>query len=100
MHLFNLSFNLTTNKTMANVSELIEIQQEYSTDVRNLIILICISFVIIAVNGTVVVAFIIGKSIRKRPANVLICSQASIDLFTGIAYIPTFQQLSSLRLIA
>ncbi|XP_057307816.1 trace amine-associated receptor 8b-like isoform X1 [Hydractinia symbiolongicarpus] len=57
---------------------------------KHVIILIFISILIVVVNGLLIVAFSIEKKLRRRPANVLICSQAVTDLLTGIVFIPVF----------
>ena len=50
--------------------------------------LILLSLIIMIVNGFVIIVFISYRKIWKRATNVMICSQACADLYTGIVFIP------------
>ena len=70
---------LTTQETAAS-----------KVETRDLIMLPICAIVIIFLNLLVVGAFASDKKFRRRPANVLICSQAMIDFLIGILFIPIY----------
>lgn len=59
-----------------------------STYKRDAIIMVLGSLAIIAVNLLILIAFSTSSKLRRRSANVLIFSQASSDLFTGLVFVP------------
>lgn len=53
-------------------------------------VLVIFSVLIILVNAFIVVIFFATKNLRKKPANILICSQACADLYIGLIFIPLY----------
>ncbi|XP_012556274.2 adenosine receptor A3 isoform X2 [Hydra vulgaris] len=62
--------------------------QSSPLETRELIILPICALVIVLLNLLVVGAFVYEKKLRRRPANVLIFSQAMIDFVIGTLFIP------------
>ena len=62
--------------------------QHVDATTRDMIILIVLAVLIILINSLIALSFVLVKKLRRRPANMMICSQACTDLFTGVVYIP------------
>ena len=62
--------------------------QNVDATTRDMIILIVLAVLIILINSLIALSFVVVKKLRRRPANMMICSQACTDLFTGVVYIP------------
>ena len=75
-----------TNRSVLNVSNITKLTLE--DEKCHVAVLVTFSAIIIIVNGFIVTLFITTKKLRKRPANIMICSQACADLYTGIVFIP------------
>ena len=91
-HFSNLTANITTQFTTESTVPLKPLGTSLSniTDLHNVIFIIFLCVMVLTVNSLVVVAFTVQKKLRRNPANVLICSQAVADLFTGAVFIPVY----------
>ena len=54
------------------------------------IILASLAVIIVFENGLVIIAFTLRRKLRKKQANLLVCSQAFADLINGILLIPVY----------
>ena len=57
---------------------------------RDWVVLIPLGVMITGINGLIVLAFLMRQNLRRRPANIMICSQACTDLFSAFVYIPVY----------
>ena len=57
---------------------------------RDMVVLTILGVMIAAINGLILISFLMRPHLRKRPANIMICSQACTDLFTGLVYVPVY----------
>ena len=57
---------------------------------RDLVVLAILGVTITVINGLILISFVMRRKLRRRPANIMICSQACTDLFTALVYIPVY----------
>lgn len=78
----------------SNQTELIENMHDpgdgVSNHTRDIVLLGILAIFIILINGLITISFMLNKNLRKRPANLMICSQACTDLFTGTVFVPCY----------
>ena len=85
----NNTGNIYNNSNTNNSSGPDVINNNNNNDrIRDLVVLVILGVMITVINGLIVISFLIRRKLRKRPANIMICSQACTDLFTALVYIP------------
>ena len=84
----NINNNYNNNNTSNNSSVPDDINNNNNERIRDLVVLVILGVMITVINGLIVISFLIRRKLRKRPANIMICSQACTDLFTALVYIP------------
>eukprot|EP00112_Aurelia_sp_Birch-Aquarium-sp1_P016742 Seg382.2 transcript_id=Seg382.2/GoldUCD/mRNA.D3Y31 product="Adenosine receptor A2a" protein_id=Seg382.2/GoldUCD/D3Y31 len=74
--------NITNNLTTRNTSSRMAVSQ------ATYISMVILGVLVVLENSLVCLAFAFNRKLRKRQANILVCSQAGADLINGLIFIP------------
>ncbi len=84
----NTSSNTLNNSYINNTGRIVNNSIETNNDKGNVIVCLSLGIVVVIENSLVCLAFALNRKLRKRQANILVCSQACADLFNGLVFVP------------